>query len=106
MGNDPTLDREFGRRRYDVALRVSTRPTTERQLKTSVGSTDPEFEAWSNARKATRWRTWAICGLLVLGGPMSLLLPEGLGQVGGMGLLGLGLLSLAAKFRKSPKDEL
>ena len=106
MEHDGASGREFGRRRYDVARPVMAQPSPFRQLPISSPPTDPEFEAWSKARNATRWRTWGICGLLVVGGPMSLLLPEGLGQFGGMGLCGLGLLSFVARFRKRPKDEL
>ncbi len=106
MGNYPAPHREFGRRHPDVATPILARPANDRPRVNTITPTDPEFEAWSKGRKATRWRTWAICGLIVLGGPMSLLFPEGLAQVAGMGLVGLGLLSFAARFRKRPKVEL
>jgi hypothetical protein len=61
---------------------------------------DPEFAAWERARAKTRWKTWGTCALLLLGGPMSLLLPEGVGQWAGMGLMGLGAAGFLARFRK------
>jgi hypothetical protein len=61
---------------------------------------DPEFAAWARARAKTRWKTWGTCALLLLGGPMSLLLPEGVGQWAGMGLMGLGAAGFLARFRK------
>lgn len=61
---------------------------------------DPEFAAWERARAKTRWKTWGTCGVLLLGGPMSLLLPEGVGQWAGIGLMGLGAASFLARFRK------
>lgn len=67
-------------------------------------SVDPEFTAWERARARTRWKTWGTCGLLLLGGPMSFLLPEGIGQWAGFGLMALGGASLLARFRK-PQPE-
>ena len=61
---------------------------------------EPEFEAWHAARTTTRWKTWGLCGLIVVGGPMSFLMPEGIGQWAGWGLTGMGLLGFAARFRK------
>jgi hypothetical protein len=63
---------------------------------------DPEFAAWERARAKTRWKTWGTCALLLLGGPMSILLPEGVGQWAGIGLMGLGAGGFLARFRKTP----
>jgi hypothetical protein len=99
---DQAPHREFGRR--------SARPVVEetqaaKSPPKAKPQRDPELAAWTQARAGARHRTWAICGLMVLGGPMSFLLPEGLGQIGGWGLLGLGALGLVARFRKPAKDE-
>ena len=66
---------------------------------------DPEFEAWDRARARTRWKTWGMCGLIVLGGPMSLLLPQGIGQWAGLGLMGAGAVGFLARFRKTPAPQ-
>ncbi|HEX5379540.1 MAG TPA: hypothetical protein VFW47_13255 [Phenylobacterium sp.] len=66
---------------------------------------EPEFDDWQEARTGTRWRTWAMAGLIVLGGPLGFLMPDGIGQWAGFGLMGVGVAGFAAKFSRSVAGE-
>lgn len=100
------MSETFGRRRpapYPTAPAATARPEPE-AARPPKGSwkpqADPEFEAWDRARAKTRWKTWGMAGLLVAGGPMSLLMPEGVGQWAGWALMGVGAAGFLARFRK------
>lgn len=98
------MSETFGRRRpapYPAAA-VAAEPPSE----TPAGwkpMVDPEFEAWDRARTRTRWKTWGLCGLIALGGPMSLLMPAGVGQWAGVGLTIVGGAGFLGRFRKPPQ---
>lgn len=77
------------------------KPASDRPI-----AVDPEFAEWQAARRGTRWKTWGMAGLMVLGGPMGFLMPEGIGQWAGWGLAGLGLVGLVARFRKPPAEKI
>jgi hypothetical protein len=102
------MSETFGRRQpapysAPVARPPAPRPEDAPEAKGSwKPHVDPEFEAWDRARAATRWKTWGMCGLIVLGGPMSILMPEGIGQWAGFGLMAVGAAGFLAKFR-NPK---
>jgi hypothetical protein len=103
------MSETFGRRRpAPYAAPAAPRPQAE-IAPAPKGSwkpaVDPEFQAWNKARTATRWKTWGMCGLIVVGGPMSLILPEGIGQWAGWALTGVGLAGFLAKFRKPAPAE-
>ena len=68
---------------------------------------DPEFVAWSKARTATRWKTWAMCFLIVLGGPMAFFLPDGIGHIAGLASSGVGIGGMLLRWRQkfSPATE-
>ncbi len=68
-------------------------------------SADPEFAQWQTARRGTRWKTWGMAGLMVLGGPMSFFMPEGIGQWAGWALMGVGAAGLVSRFRKPPAEK-
>ena len=99
------MSETFGRRRptpYSAPPAVRPEPAAAPAPKGSwKPHVDPEFEAWDRARAKTRWKTWGLCGLIVLGGPMSLVMPEGVGQWAGWALMGLGGAGFLARFRKS-----
>ena len=67
-------------------------------------SAAPEFAAWQAARRGTRWKTWGMAGLMVLGGPMIFFMPEGIGQWAGWALMALGAAGLLSRFRKPPAE--
>jgi hypothetical protein len=103
------MSETFGRRRpAPYSAPAAPRPQAE-AVPAPKGSwkphVDPEFEAWDRARARTRWKTWGMCGLIVLGGPMSLLMPAGIGQWAGWALMGVGAAGFLARFRKTPEPQ-
>ena len=62
---------------------VVAKPTPAAETRDWRPAVDPEFAEWQAARRGTRWRTWGMAGLMVLGGPMSFFMPEGIGQWAG-----------------------
>jgi hypothetical protein len=103
------MSETFGRRRPAPYAAAPAAPRPEPETPAPKGGwtpvVDPEFEAWSKARTVTRWKTWGMCGLIVVGGPMSLIMPEGIGQWAGWALTGVGLAGFLAKFRKPAATE-
>ena len=98
----------FGRRAAAPMVRATldppaSQPTRLPQSPKIFG--DPEFAAWSRARTATRWKIWGTCGLLVLGGPLSLLFPDGIGLWASAGLTLLGAGALWSRRRKPAADD-
>ena len=103
------MSETFGRRRpAPYSAPAAPRPQAE-AAPAPKGSwkphVDPEFEAWDRARARTRWKTWGMCGLIVLGGPMSLLMPSGIGQWAGWALMGVGGMGFVGRFRKTPEPQ-
>jgi hypothetical protein len=100
------MSETFGRRRPTPNVPAPPAPRPESEAAPNLGGgwkpqIDPEFAAWDRARAATRWKTWGMCGLIVLGGPMSFLMPEGIGQWAGYGLMAVGAAGVLARRRKA-----
>lgn len=106
MATDPQTQAGFGRRAGPPSVTVPPPVVETKRPKRVKKDPDPELAAWAQARAGKRRMTWLFCGLLVLGGPLSLFLPEGMAQIGGFGLLGFGGLGLLGRMRKTKRDEL
>jgi hypothetical protein len=96
----------FGRRHTPAVLPSPVAvPALEIRPAASKPAIDPELVAWKKGRAGKRRLTWITAGLVVLGGPMSLLLPGGIGELAGLGLMALGAMTLLARLRPNPDQD-
>ena len=97
----------FGRRRFVMpsppapaaAPRAERAPSPRPAWKPEV---DPELEAWKASRANGLWLRLATPWVLVLGGPMSFLLPEGMSQLLGAAATLIGGYGLWRRFKGRP----
>jgi hypothetical protein len=64
---------------------------------------DPELEAWKASRSRGLWLRMLTPWVLVLGGPMSFFMPEGIGQLLGIGASLIGGYGLWRRWRPGAK---
>ena len=95
----------FGRRRFVLPTppavvapppRVEPSPAPRPPWKPEA---DPELEAWKASRASGLWLRLVTPWVLVLGGPMSFLLPEGMAQLLGAGATLIGGYGLWRRFK-------
>jgi len=98
----------FGRRRFVLPQPPPTgvlRPTVQVPPAPRPAwrpEPDAELDAWMAARGKGLWLRMMTPWILVLGGPMSFLMPEGLGQVLGVGASLIGGYGLWRRFKARP----
>lgn len=98
----------FGRRRFGPEALAAARAPPPRRPEpapspaarpTWTPEPDPELEAWKASRAKGLWLRMLTPWVLVLGGPMSIFMPEGIGQVLGVGATLIGGAGLWRRWR-------
>ena len=97
----------FGRRRFGPEAQAAARtaPVAPRPEPAPARrpawkpEPDPELEAWKASRAKGLWLRMLTPWVLVLGGPMSFFMPEGIGQVLGIGASLIGGAGLWRRWR-------
>ncbi len=98
----------FGRRRFILPAPPPTRAGAAPRTQTPSprptfrAEPDPELEAWKASRAKGLWLRMLTPWILVLGGPMSFFMPEGIGQVLGIGASLIGGYGLWRRFKGRP----
>ena len=91
----------FGRRRF--VMPPPAAPAAPHRVEATrpawTPEIDPELEAWKASRAKGLWLRMLTPWILVLGGPMSFLMPEGIGQVLGAGATLIGGYGLWRRFK-------
>lgn len=97
----------FGRRRFGPETLAAARAAPVRPASDPAPASrpawkpepDPELEAWKASRAKGLWLRMLTPWILVLGGPMSFFMPEGIGQVLGVGATLIGGAGLWRRWR-------